>query len=165
MTRPALAFGGVAIVLVLAACNAAPVRDAMGETAGHGGGGQRMMAGATMGPREMGTVGGGVTGAAECPAVDKKLVAAGRAIFTGAGNCQMCHGANAKGTPLAPDLTDATWLNVDGSYAAIAGLVNKGVPAPKKYPAPMPPMGGASLSAGQVCAVAAYVYSLGHAVP
>ena len=167
MTRPGLVFGGVAIVLVLAACNAAPVRDAMGEPVG--GGGQGMMAGATMGPREMGpremgTIAGVVVGAPECPAVDPKLVAQGRAIFTGAGNCQMCHGANAKGTPLAPDLTDATWLNIDGSYAAIAGLVNKGVPAPKKYPAPMPPMGGASLAAGQVCAVAAYVYSLGHPV-
>ncbi len=165
MTRAGLAFGGVAIALALAACNAAPVRDAMGEPAEKDGGGQRMMAGATMGPHEMATVGGGVTGAAECPAVDKKLVAAGRGIFTGPGNCQMCHGADAKGTPLAPDLTDATWLNVDGSYAAIAGLVRSGVAKPKKYPAPMPPMGGASLAAGQVCAVAAYVYSLGHAVP
>jgi mono/diheme cytochrome c family protein len=124
-----------------------------------------MMAGVTMGSRQMGMIGPADSGAAECPAVDPKLVAAGRAIFMGAGNCQMCHGANAKGTPLAPDLTDATWLNIDGSYAAIAGLVRTGVPRPKKYPAPMPPMGGGSLAAAQVCAVAAYVYSLGHALP
>ena len=117
-----------------------------------------------MGPREAGTIGGAVTGAAECPPIDKKLVAAGRALFVGPGNCQMCHGANAKGTPLAPDLTDATWLNVDGSYAAIAGLVRTGVAKPKKFPAPMPPMGGASLAPAQVCALAAYVYSLSHPV-
>jgi mono/diheme cytochrome c family protein len=54
------------------------------------------------------------------------------------------------------------WLNIDGSYAAIAGLVRTGVPNPKQHSAPMPPMGGATMSAVQVCAVAAYVYSLGH---
>jgi hypothetical protein len=36
------------------------------------------------------------------------------------------------------------------------------VPYPKQHAAPMPPMGGASLTPQQVCAVAAYVYSLGH---
>jgi mono/diheme cytochrome c family protein len=35
------------------------------------------------------------------------------------------------------------------------------VPTPKKAPAPMPPMGGASLSPDQVKAAAAYVHSLG----
>ncbi len=98
----------------------------------------------------------------ECPPVDQALVSRGRTVFSGAGNCFACHGTNAKGTPLAPDLTDAQWLNIDGSYAAIAGLVRTGVPRPKQHAAPMPPMGGATLSAAQVCAVAAYVYSLGH---
>jgi mono/diheme cytochrome c family protein len=63
---------------------------------------------------------------------------------------------------LAPDLTDAQWLNVDGSYGSIAGLVRSGVPKPKEHSAPMPALGGAPLSGAQVCAVAAYVYSLGH---
>ena len=98
----------------------------------------------------------------DCPPVDQALVSRGRTVFSGAGNCFACHGANAKGTPLAPDLTDAQWLNIDGSYAAIAGLVRTGVANPKQHSAPMPPMGGATLSAVQVCAVAAYVYSLGH---
>ena len=97
-----------------------------------------------------------------CPAVDRALVEEGRAIFAGPGNCQSCHGGDAKGTALAPDLTDRQWLNIDGSYGSIAQLVRSGVPRPKQHPAPMPPMGGASLSAGQVCAVAAYVFSLGH---
>ncbi|MES2359148.1 MAG: c-type cytochrome [Gemmatimonadota bacterium] len=98
----------------------------------------------------------------DCPPVDQALTNRGRTVFSGAGNCFACHGANAKGTPLAPDLTDAQWLNIDGSYAAIAGLVRTGVPNPKQHSAPMPPMGGGTLSAAQVCAVAAYVYSLAH---
>lgn len=100
--------------------------------------------------------------AAGCPAIDATLVKSGRQIFTGPGNCQMCHGADARGTSLAPNLTDTTWLDIDGSYAAIAGLVRQGVPRPKRYPAPMPAMGGAALTPNQVCAVAAYIYSLGH---
>lgn len=133
------------------------------------------------GPRRGGVMGGGMgmmgradtaaaprvtpaatPAAAGCPAVDEALVTQGRAIFVGPGNCQTCHGANAKGTPLAPDLTDAQWLNIDGSYASISQLVKTGVPRPKQHPAPMPPMGGASLTPQQVCAVAAYVYSLSH---
>jgi hypothetical protein len=37
-----------------------------------------------------------------------------------------------------------------------------GVPRPKNYGSPMPPMGGAELSPSQVSAVAAYVWALGH---
>lgn len=98
----------------------------------------------------------------ECPAVTQALVDEGKTVFSSTGNCSTCHGANARGTALAPDLTDSTWLNIDGSYGSIANLVRTGVPQPKKYPAPMPPMGGANLSAKQLCAVAAYVYSLSH---
>ncbi|MHB1863164.1 MAG: c-type cytochrome [Gemmatimonadaceae bacterium] len=94
--------------------------------------------------------------------MDKTMADRGRAVFSGAGNCFVCHALNAQGTALAPNLTDTTWLNIDGSYAAIAGLVRAGVPKPKQHPAPMPPLGGASLSAPQVCAVAAYVYSISH---
>lgn len=97
-----------------------------------------------------------------CPRPDQKLVDRGRAVFSTTGNCYACHGPNASGTVLAPNLTDATWLNIDGSYASIVELVRKGVPKPKEHQAPMPPEGGASLSESQVCAVAAYVFSLGH---
>lgn len=97
-----------------------------------------------------------------CPAISQPLVETGRRLFTGGGNCYACHGSNAKGGPTAPDLTDGTWLNIDGSYAATAQLVRQGVPQPKRFPVPMPPRGGAALDSLQVCAVAAYVYSLGH---
>ena len=98
--------------------------------------------------------------AAACPATGQALVDQGRRIFSGAGNCFACHGPGAGGTQVAPSLTDATWLNIDGSYGAIIALVRSGVPHPRQYPAPMPPMGGAQLTGEQVCAVAAYVYSL-----
>ncbi|MBK5187072.1 MAG: c-type cytochrome [Gemmatimonadaceae bacterium] len=92
--------------------------------------------------------------------MDQALVDRGRAVFSATGNCFTCHGANAKGTALAPDLTDRTWLNIDGSYRSIVALVRTGVPKPKQYVTPMPALGGAPLNTSQVCAVAAYVYSL-----
>lgn len=92
--------------------------------------------------------------------VTQEMVAQGKEIFTSTGLCYTCHGLDGKGTPLAPDLTDAAWLSIDGSYDAIVQLVHTGVPTPKQYPAPMAPMGGAQLSDDQVRAVAAYVYTL-----
>jgi mono/diheme cytochrome c family protein len=78
------------------------------------------------------------------------------------GTCTACHGQDAKGTAVAPDLTDNQWINGDGSYDFIVHTVTTGVPQPKQHPAPMPPKGGATLSDQQVKAVAAYVYSLSH---
>jgi mono/diheme cytochrome c family protein len=94
-----------------------------------------------------------------------QLVALGDSIFhgqVGRGTCTACHGQDAKGTAVAPDLTDQQWLNGDGSYNFIVKTVTDGVPKPKQHPAPMPPKGGASLTDDQVKAVAAYVYSLSH---
>jgi mono/diheme cytochrome c family protein len=53
----------------------------------------------------------------------------------------------------------------DGSYAGIAKTITSGVPQPKEYRSPMPPMGGAQLSAEQVSALAAYVWGLSHPAP
>ena len=93
------------------------------------------------------------------------MIALGDSIFHGqvaGGTCQTCHGPDAKGTQLAPNLTDNQWLNGDGSYQFIVNTVTNGVPNPKQHPRPMPPMGGAQLTPAQVRAVAAYVYSLSH---
>lgn len=87
----------------------------------------------------------------------------GKAVFEAKGMCFACHGKDAKGTPLAPNLTDAEWLNVDGTLPAIIALIEKGVPKPVKHPAPMPPMGGAKLSREEIEAVAAYVKELSKA--
>jgi mono/diheme cytochrome c family protein len=92
-------------------------------------------------------------------------VALGDSIFhgqVGGGTCTACHGQDAKGTAVAPNLTDAEWINTDGSLDGIVKVVTNGVPKPKQHPAPMPPKGGAALSDAQVRAVAAYVYSLSH---
>jgi mono/diheme cytochrome c family protein len=92
-------------------------------------------------------------------------VALGDSIFHGqvaGGTCTACHGQDATGTAVAPNLTDAQWLNGDGSYGFIVKTVTTGVPKPKEHPAPMPPKGGAQLTDDQVKAVAAYVFSLSH---
>jgi len=74
--------------------------------------------------------------------------------------CAACHGQDAKGTPLGPDLTSGKWLWGDGSVAAIADTITKGVPAPKQFRSPMPPKGGSQLSDADVQAVAAYIAGL-----
>jgi glucose/arabinose dehydrogenase len=95
----------------------------------------------------------------------REAVALGEQIFLGkVGNatCSTCHGANAQGTVLAPALTARQWLWGDGSYPSIVGVIQHGVAQPKKFSAPMPPMGGAQLSPGQLDAVAAYVWAISH---
>ena len=95
----------------------------------------------------------------------KEMVALGDQIYhgqVGGATCTGCHGANATGTPLGPDLTGTHWLWGDGSYAAIAKIITTGVAQPKQYRSPMPPMGGAQLTPDQVSAVAAYIWGLSH---
>ncbi|HSM61925.1 MAG TPA: cytochrome c, partial [Longimicrobiales bacterium] len=86
----------------------------------------------------------------------------GKAIFEGKGTCFVCHGKDAKGTVLAPDLTDGEWLNFPGRPTAEQAreLVTEGVPKPKKHPAPMLPMAGVRLSDEELAQVVDYVLSL-----
>jgi len=95
-------------------------------------------------------------------AQDAAKIAKGDSLFNGKqmGACWACHGKGGKGTSVAPSLADATWLNIDGSEAAIRGLIPVGVPKPKKAKAAMPPMGGGKLTDDQMDALAAYVFSL-----
>jgi glucose/arabinose dehydrogenase/mono/diheme cytochrome c family protein len=98
----------------------------------------------------------------------KEMVALGDRVYhgqVGAATCTGCHGANATGTTLGPNLTDTEWLWGDGSYAAIAKTIAAGVPQPKQFRSPMPPMGGAQLTPDQVSAVAAYIWGLSHRTP
>jgi glucose/arabinose dehydrogenase/mono/diheme cytochrome c family protein len=99
------------------------------------------------------------------PGATADAVALGNRIYHGevaSAPCAGCHGSDAKGSPLGPDLTSGKWLWGDGSLAAIAHTITVGVPRPKDYGAPMPPMGGAQLSPSQVSAVAAYIWALSH---
>jgi mono/diheme cytochrome c family protein len=100
------------------------------------------------------------TGALLCASTAMGQQPDGRKIFEGKGNCAVCHGKDARGTLLAPDLTDAEWLNIDGTEPAIATVVTKGVAKPVSHPAPMPAMGGVKLSPEEIAAVAAYVSGL-----
>lgn len=94
------------------------------------------------------------------------MVALGDSIFHGTaagGLCFTCHGVDAKGTVLAPNLTDTEWATGDGTYDFIQKRVTDGMPQPTPpYTAPMLPMGGAQLTPDQIKAVAAYVYSISH---
>ena len=90
------------------------------------------------------------------------MIQQGAQIFRGqlaGGTCYTCHNMDAKGTALAPDLTTKPHLWVT-DYPSYVALITKGVPTPKKHPAPMPAMGGAQLTPDQVKAVAAYEWSL-----
>jgi mono/diheme cytochrome c family protein len=91
-------------------------------------------------------------------------VAQGRTLFGGQ-TCIGCHGTDAKGTPLGPDLTAGTWLWGDGSLASLTKVITDGVAEPKKFRAAMPPKGGAQLSDDELKAVAAYVWAVGHRGP
>ena len=94
--------------------------------------------------------------------VTPAAIAKGDTIFHKTGLCYACHGSNAQGA-VGPNLTDAEWLQGDGSYDMIVATVTSGVPAEKaKKGIAMPPKGGSAISDEDVKAVAAYVYSLSH---
>lgn len=96
----------------------------------------------------------------------RQMVELGDRIFhgeVGGAACTGCHGEGGQGTPLGPPLSNKKqWLWSDGSYAGIKKTITQGVPQPKDYRSPMPPMGGAQLTPDQLSAVAAYVWSIGH---
>jgi glucose/arabinose dehydrogenase/mono/diheme cytochrome c family protein len=99
------------------------------------------------------------------PGATPDEVALGKRIYEGevaSAPCAGCHGTDGKGSPQGPDLASGKWLWGDGSLAAIAHTITVGVPQPREYGAPMPPMGGAQLSAAELSALAAYVWALGH---
>jgi mono/diheme cytochrome c family protein len=94
--------------------------------------------------------------------VTPAAIAQGDSIFHKDGLCYACHGSNAEGA-VGPNLTDAEWLQGDGSYDFIVATVTSGIPAEKaKKGIAMPPKGGSSITDAQVKAVAAYVYSVCH---
>ncbi len=96
--------------------------------------------------------------------VTPEMIVLGDRVYhgqVGGAACAGCHGAKGTGSPLGPDLTGKKWLWSDGSFAGIMKSITEGVPNPKQYRSPMPPMGGAQLTAEQIMAVGAYVWSLG----
>lgn len=95
-----------------------------------------------------------------CGTITDEMIHQGAVLFSGKGNCSTCHKGDATGTPLGPDLTDNTWLQISGDYPSIIKNIKEGVQLPVEYPTPMPAMGGAKLTDQQICELAAYVWSL-----
>jgi len=99
------------------------------------------------------------------PGATAAAVALGSQVFhgqAGGAACTGCHGSDGSGSPLGPSLSEKTFNWSDGSYTGIAKVIKDGVPQPKNFRDPMPPMGGAQLTPEQVNAVAAYVWGLSH---
>jgi len=96
------------------------------------------------------------------PGSTEQQVARGQAIYLGEGGatCSGCHGSDAQGGPIGPDLTTGKWLWADGSLASIRKTIRDGVPAPKNHPGAMPPKGGTDMSDKDLDAVAAYVWAV-----
>lgn len=96
---------------------------------------------------------------------DTATIALGRRLYDGeiaGAPCAGCHGPAGEGTAVGPNLADREWLWGRGDRAGIAAIVAKGVPQPRRFPAPMPPGGGVPLTAAQVDAIAAYIHALSH---
>lgn len=100
--------------------------------------------------------------AAALPAgVTAAMIAAGDKVYH-ASSCIACHGPDAKGAAVGPDLTDAAWLTGDGSLASITRIIAEGVDNPKQFRSPMPAMGGSVLSDDELKNLSAYVWSISH---
>ena len=95
------------------------------------------------------------------PGATQAQVQAGERVYRTT-TCTGCHGADAKGTPLGPDLVAGKWIWSRGSLTGIRRTIQNGVPMPRNYRSPMPPMGGAQLSKADLNDVAAYVWALAH---
>jgi len=100
--------------------------------------------------------------------VTAAMITEGDTIFN-TKSCKNCHLPNGVGGPRAPNLTDQTWIHIDGSYDAIVNLVTTGFTKAEQkdpqYPFSMNPRGGGrppTLTDDQIKAVAAYVWSLSH---
>jgi hypothetical protein len=64
-------------------------------------------------------------------------------------------GSSAFAVPASIDLSD-------GSLEGLTKTISEGVATPKKHLGAMPPLGGSPLSAADLKAVSAYVWSIGH---
>lgn len=92
---------------------------------------------------------------------------AGERLFNN-GSCVHCHGKDAKGGPYGPNLTDDEWVQIDGSFDALAQVIASGVPADKqKLPSSqrafaMRPRGGMQYTDEQILNLAGYVWLISH---
>ncbi len=90
--------------------------------------------------------------------VTAAMVEAGQALYEGDAACVTCHGEGGVGGLMGPPLIEGEWLQADGTYPSIVGVVTNGVAEPVNYERPMRARGGKELTDEQVSAVAAYVW-------
>ncbi|MDH3291443.1 MAG: cytochrome c [Gemmatimonadota bacterium] len=95
------------------------------------------------------------------PGVTDSVIQRGSVVFRGSARCDVCHGADARGTEDGPDLTDDKWLRGEGTFDQILERVLYGTPRrDAKTGKPMPMRGWEPVSGDDARAVAAYVWSL-----
>lgn len=94
------------------------------------------------------------------PGVTAETVRRGGEVYRGAGLCYSCHGTRGRGVPRAgSSLVDGEWHHTDADYRSLVFRIANGVTADRSFSGmPMPPRGGAELTADEVRAVAAYVW-------
>ncbi len=92
-----------------------------------------------------------------------RMVQFGDSLFNN-GSCMRCHGASGKGTPRAPDLSDSSWVQSDGSFDGIFESIFWGVRRKdfhdKTRRFEMNPGGGMNLPWNDLRAITAYVWTL-----
>jgi len=138
LTSPGCAFGAALMVLSAAAAPAGAQADAKAAA-------------------PVSASAGAAKTTPDTAAITPAMIAQGRAVFHGAGNCQACHGPALAGTPIAPTLLAHRWKDAaGGSFAEIYRVVGTGVPGTAMVAHP----GG--LNDALALAVAAYVWSVGH---
>lgn len=159
----ALGLSAIALSAALAGCDFVP-DDGYDKVARRVRGDGPVAAAPAPPPYVAGVGGGAATVpqlAAGAPAgVTQEMVEAGAQQFGTV--CAACHGAGGAGTGAGPQLNDAEWLNISGSYDEIVAVISNGVPVPRQFPAPMPPRGGGPFDDEQVRQLAAYVFALSH---
>jgi mono/diheme cytochrome c family protein len=91
------------------------------------------------------------------------MLEAGKKLYD-EGSCMRCHGMDGKGTQRAPDLTDAEWVQSDGTLQGIRETIFWGVRrkdfADETRRFEMNPGGGMELEWAQYDDMAAYIWSL-----
>lgn len=96
------------------------------------------------------------------PGVTAEMARAGHRLFVA--QCAACHGPSGTGTQLGPALNSGEWLHTRGEPAAIAHVIEQGLPPEKPYSIPMPGRAGA-FDAEQLRSLAGYVYALRGTAP
>jgi len=94
-------------------------------------------------------------GAAPDPAVlTPEIIAQGKKIFHGQGNCYACHGDKLEGGPIAPGLRGPKWRHIDGTYDGIIHRIDEGYPGTAMVGHP------GNITESQVLMAATYIYAV-----